>query len=87
MAYDSFGNSLKRGYKAMPVAIRTIITLNVVMYVLQVLAATLNINLSNYLALDRDLLITITQPWRIITYMFLHSLGSPFHLIFNMLWL
>ncbi len=71
----------------MPVAIRTIITLNVVMYVLQVLAATLNINLSNYLALDRDLLITITQPWRIITYMFLHSLGSPFHLIFNMLWL
>lgn len=88
MAYDTFGNSVKRGFMAMPVAIRTLIALNVIVYIAQLLAATFfGIDLALYLGLVSDVWTTITQPWRIVSYMFIHSLSSPFHLIFNMLWL
>lgn len=88
MAYDSFGNSAKRGFMAMPIAIRTIIGLNAVMFVAQIFfGAITGINLSVYLSFVPDLWTTITQPWRLFTYMFLHSLSNPFHFIINMLWL
>ena len=39
----------------------------------------------NALAFYPEFQTTILQPWRIITYMFLH--GNFFHILFNMLWL
>lgn len=87
MAYDSFGNNAKRGFMAMPIALRTIIALNAVVFVVQLFFASIGIDLTRYLGLDTNIVITITQPWRIFTYMFLHSLGNIFHFIFNMLWL
>ncbi len=88
MAYNSFGNSAKRGFMAMPVALRTIIGLNTIFFVAQFFfAAFFKISLINYLAFVPDLTTSITQPWRLITYMFLHSMQNPFHFIFNMLWL
>lgn len=88
MAYDSFGNSAKRGFMGIPVALRTIIAINAIMFFLQyAFIGVFGINLINYLSFYPDLSTTIFQPWRIVTYMFLHSLSNPFHFIFNMLWL
>lgn len=88
MAYDSFGNNIKRGFAGMPDALRTIIVLNGVVFLSQLFIFGLfGIDLSRYLGLNTDIFVTITQPWRIFTYMFLHSMGNIFHFIFNMLWL
>ena len=88
MAYDSFGNSAKRGFMAMPVALRTIIALNAVFFFAgYVFAGIFKIDLATYLAFVPDLWTSLTQPWRLVSYMFLHSLTNPFHFIFNMLWL
>lgn len=83
MYNDSFGNSLKRGYLGMPIAIRTIITINVVVFLLQIVG--LNDFFIRAMAFDPSLPTAIIQPWRLVTYMFLHAGG--FHILFNMLWL
>ena len=80
--YDSFWNTLKRGFMQIPPVIRTIIAINVVVFFLMAFAGQTFVNLFGF---DPDPYTALTQPWRIITYMFLH--GGPFHLIFNMLWL
>lgn len=87
---DSFGSSLKRGYFRIPVAIRTIITLNVAVFIIQILGPAFlgngfNQFLIGGLAFSPELPNAVVQPWRLVTYMFLHA--GAFHLIFNMLWL
>ena len=86
MYNESFGSSLKRGYMGLPVAIRVIITLNVVVFLLQALGGqTLNNFLVQWFAFNPEWQVALFQPWRMVTYMFLHAGG--FHLLFNMLWL
>jgi membrane associated rhomboid family serine protease len=89
---ESFGSAIKRGFFAMPVIIRTLIAINVFVFAFQALFGgieiagnSLNRLIVQYLGFDPNLFTAITQPWRFVTYMFLH--GSGFHLLFNMLWL
>jgi membrane associated rhomboid family serine protease len=89
---DSFWNSFKRGFLRMPPVIRTVIAINVIVFVFQAFFGgiqignqSLNRHIVNWLGFDPNLGTAITQPWRFVTYMFLH--GGGFHLIFNMLWL
>jgi membrane associated rhomboid family serine protease len=89
---ESFGSAIKRGFFAMPVIIRTLIAINVFVFAFQALfggleiaGSSLNRLIISYLGFDPNLFTAITQPWRFVTYMFLH--GSGFHLLFNMLWL
>jgi membrane associated rhomboid family serine protease len=89
---DSFGSAFKRGFMRIPPVIRTIIAINVIIFVLQAVTGniqaggqSINRYIIQYLAFDPSLWTSVTQPWRFVTYMFLH--GSGFHLLFNMLWL
>ena len=87
MAYDSFGSSVKRGFIAMPVAIRAIIGINSAVFFAQIVSSIFGLSLIQWLAFVPDPVTAVTQPWRLLTYMFTHSLLNPFHFIFNMLWL
>lgn len=87
MAYDSFGSSVKRGFLAMPPAIRAIIGINSFVFVAQIVFSLVGVSLVQWFAFIPEPSTLITQPWRLITYMFTHSLLNPFHFIFNMLWL
>ncbi len=85
-SYDSFWNTAKRGFFRMPAAIRTIIAINAVVFLIQLVVGQ-NLNawiIGNFGFLPSTPEI-YTQPWRIITYGFLH--GDFFHFLFNMLWL
>jgi membrane associated rhomboid family serine protease len=77
---------------ALPGAIRAFIGISVVVYLIQVVASFIPIGGQNgnrviieWLAFNPSIPQVFIQPWRFITYIFLH--GSPFHLIFNLLWL
>lgn len=90
MYNESFGSSLKRGFMGLPVAIRTIIGLNLVIYLLQVFGqifggSAFSNALIGAFAFYPELQTTLFQPWRLFTYMFLHA--GAWHIIFNMLWL
>ncbi|MFV1885133.1 MAG: rhomboid family intramembrane serine protease [Balneola sp.] len=88
MANNSFGYSVKRGFAGMPDAIRFLIIANTVVFVLQlILKNFFGFDLAIYFALVTDGLITIFQPWRLFTYMFLHSTQGILHYLFNMLML
>lgn len=89
---ESFSSAFKRRFMRMPPVIRTIIAINVIVFIAQALLGgiqiggqSLNRYLVQYLAFDPSLGVALTQPWRFVTYMFLH--GGGFHLLFNMLWL
>lgn len=85
-SYDSFGNTFKRGFMRMPIAIRTIIAINVIVFIIQTLGGPqLNTWIVKQFGFIPAFPTMYTQPWRIITYGFLH--GGFMHILFNMLWL
>jgi membrane associated rhomboid family serine protease len=89
MYNDSYRDSIKSGYLGLPVAIRAIITLNVAVFIFQAFLGILSPAYSSALvrafAFYPEWYTALFQPWRMVTYMFLH--GGVFHILFNMLWL
>lgn len=43
--------------------------------------------LFKYFYLPSNITEFLYQPWSIVSFQFFHSLGNPFHIIFNLLWL
>ena len=89
---DSFWNSFKRGFMRMPTVIRTLIAINVGVFIFQAFFGGIQIGgqslyryINDLFGFNPNLVTAVTQPWRFVTYMFLH--GDGFHLLFNMLWL
>jgi membrane associated rhomboid family serine protease len=87
-------NRFKTWYNAQPRALRALLTINVVIYVVWILLL-MHIGLTNrfvfnHLAMNPALPDILFEPWQLITYNFLH-LGGGFwgfiHILFNMLWL
>jgi membrane associated rhomboid family serine protease len=85
MYQESFGAAIRRGYFNMPVAIRWIITINLVVFLLGILSTTLYSYMLGFFAFIPQVNVAFMQPWRFLTYMFLHA--GAFHFLFNMLWL
>ena len=87
-------NQFKLWYYSQPKALRMLLSVNVVVYLLwQVLfihfEPTQRFFLS-HLALNPSLSNIVTQPWQLITYAFLHlepGLGGLLHILFNMMWM
>ena len=69
-----------------PVAIRTIISINFFVFLMMAIGGTsFSQWMVTYFGFVPSFGTTLFQPWRLVTYMFLHAGG--FHIIFNMLWL
>jgi membrane associated rhomboid family serine protease len=82
---ESFGQAFKRGWNMMPAGLRWILAVNIgVFFVTAVGGSDFSRFMTETFGFYSDPLTTVTQPWRLITYMFLH--GGVFHLLFNMLW-
>lgn len=89
---ESFRSAFMRGFKRIPPVIRTIIAINVIVFIIQAVLGgiqagdqSINRYIVEYLGFNPSVRTAFTQPWRFVTYMFLH--GGGFHLLFNMLWL
>jgi len=85
---------LRQWYLLQPRAIRRLLLVNVVVYLLWNLLfvhfqATASF-VYNFLALNPNLPEIIYRPWQLLTYSFLHlglGLGGFLHILFNMLWM
>ncbi|MEM8487459.1 MAG: rhomboid family intramembrane serine protease [Bacteroidota bacterium] len=87
-------NQLNTWYRMQPPAIRALLTINVVIYVLWFLLFqhfdAMETLFNRHLALQAEPTTFLYQPWQLITYNFLHlgtDLGGILHITFNMLWL
>jgi membrane associated rhomboid family serine protease len=90
MYNDSFFDSVKMGFMRLPNALRWVLLINISMFLVQALLdlfglTVVNAFLIQWLALSPSGVENLMQPWRLVTYMFLHAHG--FHILFNMLWL
>ena len=81
-------------YRMQPPALRALLTINVVLYVLWVLVLvhirSTGSFVVDHLALNPSTTEIIFEPWQLITYNFLHlgvGFGGLLHILFNMLWL
>ncbi len=78
-------NILQSGRSGSSSVIRTLIIINVVAYVLLLIASEYAGNHPMKLLALHNWLSPDFRPWQIITHLFLHSTGGVFHLFFNML--
>lgn len=90
MAQESFFDGVKRGVMAMPTGLRWIILSTVGVFIAQALiGVVLGADAARWVhqtfGILQDPWVTLTQPWRMVTYMLLHAGG--FHILFNLLWL
>ncbi len=90
MAQESFIDGIRSGIRRMPAGLRWIVLSTVGVFVLQaVVAIVLGAEAASWVNRTFGILqnawVTVSEPWRMVTYMLLHAGG--FHILFNLLWL
>lgn len=74
---------IKYGFLGLPKALRYLLAINIGVFVLGLF--NFYPDLLQMFGYRPNIESSLTQPWRIITYTFIHSQSNPFHLLFNML--
>ncbi|MDA1029623.1 MAG: rhomboid family intramembrane serine protease [Bacteroidetes bacterium] len=87
-------NQFKFWFSSQPRAVRAILSVNVVVYLLwQLVFVHFDASQSfflRHLALNPGLSTVLFEPWQLLTYSFLHlnsGLGGLLHILFNMMWM
>ncbi len=88
-------NQFQSWYSRQPVALRALLTINVVIYVLWQIFLIFRVEsvasfVFGHLALHPQIPNILFEPWQLVTYNFLHlgtGFGGFLHILFNMLWL
>lgn len=80
MNYSGYSAS-RFGFSGLPTAIRSIILITVISFFIQLVFP----GWLKWFAYFPDWYVVLTQPWRLVTYLFLHN--DVWHILFNMLWL
>jgi membrane associated rhomboid family serine protease len=75
------------GLPALTPAVKWLLIVNVVVFVAGILVPGLGRLLEDWFAVNPQSWFTALQPWRLVTYEFLHSRLGPWHIFFNMLML
>jgi membrane associated rhomboid family serine protease len=65
--------------------VKWLLVANISIFVMGVLVPPLGIFLEKWFAVDASSWFTALQPWRLVTYEFLHNRGGIWHIFFNML--
>lgn len=71
----------------LPPAVKNIMLVNGIVFILMMLNSSLALFLVNNFALSRDGVIGSFEVWQLVTYMFLHDPSGFMHILFNMLFL
>lgn len=74
---------IRNGFLGLPKALRILLAINISVFILGLF--NLYPDLLQMFGYRPNIESSLTQPWRIITYTFVHSQSNPFHLLFNML--
>lgn len=90
MGQESFLDSIRSGLMRLPTGLRWIIVSTFIVFLLQTIVGIFGgVDASRWITLTFGLMPhwsdSLSQPWRLFTYMLLHAGG--FHILFNMLWL
>ena len=65
--------------------VKWLLIVNIGVYLFSTLIPHLGSFLATWFAVDTRELFTALQPWRLVTYQFLHDTAWPLHIFFNML--
>ncbi|MFH1614415.1 MAG: rhomboid family intramembrane serine protease [Planctomycetota bacterium] len=80
-----YGPSMRFGLPSMTPMVRNLLIINIVVFFAGLLIPPLGSFIYNVFAVDATSILTAIQPWRIITYQFLHDPDNMGHIIFNMI--
>lgn len=61
-----------------------LLLINIAIFLISISIKPIGIFVYNWFAIDTTVLAHILQPWRLISYQFLHDPNSIFHILFNM---
>ena len=73
------------GLPTLTLVVKWLLIVNVAIYLVGVLFPPLGLSLEGWFVLRSQVWITAVQPWRLVTYQFLHDRFSVWHIFFNML--
>lgn len=83
MTSNTFIDDIKQGFNLLPKALRYLLAINIMVFLVGLFG--LHGKLMQWFGYLPNIETTLTQPWRIVTYTFIHSMRNPFHIVFNML--